>query len=85
MAVGEGAYQPRGDLRTVDRCRHDPQVMVEHGEIEACKVEELGHAGVGEKTFKPGRAVAAGRELNEMRVPIPSRKLHERIAGRDAG
>ena len=51
--------------------------MVEHCEIEAREVKELGHPGVGEQPLQPGRAIAAWRELDQMRVPVSGRELDE--------
>ena len=85
VAVGEGARQPRGDLRAIDRHRHDAEMMVEHREIEAREVKELGHPGVCEKPLQPGRAVAARARTGSDAHPRFRPKAARGTAGRDAG
>jgi hypothetical protein len=36
-----------GDLGAVDRAGHDAEAVLEHGDVEAGIVEDLGDAGVG--------------------------------------
>src|SRR3712207_6233387 len=43
-----GAGEPRGDLGAVDRSRHDPEIVEEHGQVEAREMKDLQHALVGE-------------------------------------
>ena len=77
VPVGEGARQPRGDLGAIDRLRHDPKIMVEHGQIEAREMKQLGDVGIGEQPPQPWRVVAAGGELHEMGVAVAARELHQ--------
>src|SRR5258707_2934253 len=47
VLVGKGAGEPRRDLRAIDRLRHRPKIMVEHGDVEAAEMKQLQHPRIG--------------------------------------
>src|SRR5271170_1208540 len=51
--------------------------MINHPEVEAREMEQLGYAAIGQQFPQPRRRIAPGRELHEMRVPIAGRQLDE--------
>ena len=51
--------------------------MIDHREVEAREMEQLGYAAIGQQLPQPRRRVGPRRELHEMRVPIAGRELDE--------
>src|SRR5271155_5753070 len=51
--------------------------MINHREVEAREMEQLGYAAIGQQFLQPRRGVGPGRELHEMCVPIAGRQLDE--------
>src|SRR5262249_36116641 len=76
MAVGEGAGNPGGDLGAVDRLRHHPEIMLEHGEVETAEMEDLEHALVGEKALQLWRIIVAA-ELKQHSPAVAFGELHQ--------
>ena len=54
VTVGVGAHQLGGDLGAVDRRRHDTEVLLHHGDVEAREVEDLETAGSRSRAFRFG-------------------------------
>ena len=77
VAVGVGARQPRGDLGAEERRRHDPEGVVEDGDVEAGVVEDLGERRVGEERRQDRRLGLAGRDLDDVGVAVAARQLDE--------
>jgi hypothetical protein len=51
--------------------------MIDHRQIEAGEVEQLGNRGVGHQLLEVGRRVVAGLKLHQMRVAVAGGKLHQ--------
>src|SRR6516165_6954168 len=76
MPIGEGAGYPRGDLSAVNRARHYAKGVLEHGHVEAGKVEDLKNALIGKET-RELRGVVVPADLNELGITVAARQLRE--------
>src|SRR5205807_9867108 len=56
---------------------HDTEVMINHRQVEAREMKQLGYAAVSQQLPQPRRRIGSGRELDEMRVPVAGRELEE--------
>ena len=77
MAVGIGPGQARGDLGAIDRAAHDAEILGDHRDVEAPKMENFGDPFVSEHTLQIGGFVLSGTELDDVADPIARRQLHE--------
>src|ERR1051326_6547062 len=77
VPVGECPHEPRGDLRAVERLRHDAEIVVEDRDVEPREMEELDDARIGQQPLQVRRLVTPGGELHEVRVAIAARQLNE--------
>src|SRR5579863_475287 len=57
--------------------RFDPQIVVDHGEVEASEVEQLGDRRIGHQRLEARRLIISRAQLHEMRVAVARRQLHE--------
>lgn len=77
MPIGIGAGQARGDFRAIDRLAQNAEILLDHGDVEAAEMEDLGDARIGQHAFQVGRGILARAELNEVRRAIAGRHLDQ--------
>ena len=75
VAVGVGAGQSGGDLGAIDRPRLDPEVQLEHADVEPAEVEQLQHLRIGQQAFQVGAVVAGAVHAHDMGVAVAGRQL----------
>src|SRR5690606_23264754 len=77
VPVGVGAHQSRGDLGAEHRLRHDAESLVEHRDVEAAVVEELGDLPVLQQRDQVRRPLLAGVDLDHVGGAVTRRDLHD--------
>src|SRR5688572_23259761 len=77
VAIRVRAHQLRDDLGAVDRRGDDAEVLLQHGDVEARKMEDLEDRLVGQQRLEIGSRKVAAVELHEVSGPVARRELDE--------
>ena len=77
VLVGVGAREPRRDLGAVDRRRHHPEGLVQHGEIEPREMKNLEQARGRRAAADIGRAAGVRRDLHHVGGSVAGRELDQ--------
>ncbi len=77
MTVRVSAHQPGRDLGAVDRPGHNAKPLLQHGDIEAGVVKNLGLGRIGKQRSEIGCRAIVERDLHDIGAAIAGRELHD--------
>ena len=82
VPVGIGAGQLGRDLGAIDRPRLDPEMQLEHSDVEPAEVEQLEHRRIDQQPLQIRAVIGRPVQPHDMGVAVAGRQLHhaQRIA-----
>src|SRR5579859_5971468 len=76
VALGIGAHQLGGGAGAIGRAADDVEMALDHRQIEAGEMEDLGDRSIGQNAAQIGSAVVAIGEMDHMDRAVAGRELH---------